>query len=212
MNETEARNRVWGCQSTALDDAICKQFVSWVLGRGAAPGNIPSCLAWALAHCDDGVTWGRYDAQQALWRLGNQVAPEVAPEIQQETLQELRLFGRSAEVLIWRTSGGFCGRVLRDTESADDGRKRTGPLRPLDESRILLGTRVLAHCDQGFTHVGDGTGAQQVLPILVTDAQLQEARVRVEVRHYFQSQNETGAVRIAVTRLVGLTSEGSHGA
>jgi CRISPR-associated protein (TIGR03984 family) len=192
---------------SALDPAACDQHLAWLLGGREPPGEVTG-LVWALGHFDDGVTWGRR-AQDRVWRLGQQVAPDVSPPVRPQTLQELRLFGHTAEVFIWRTDEGLRGRVLRENDSAVDHNDETNPLRPSDESRIIRGTRIIAQCEQSFTHIGDGAGAEQILPRAVTNEQLQGAQVVLTVRHYWEQDRQTGAVRIAVTRLVELAVGGS---
>lgn len=213
MNAAKAPHPLAGCDLTPLDSPTCERYISWLLGEeNTAVPEEASGLVWALAHCDDGVTWGCYDAAARAWRLGNQVAPEVSPPIRSETLQELRLFGEDGEVLIWRTDAGFQGRVLREADPAADRNDEANPLRPLDESRVLRGALVVAQCEHGFTHIGDGTGAEQVLPLAVSNEQLRNAQIRLNVCHYYESDADTGAVRIAATRFVTLTTGGSHGA
>lgn len=212
MNAAEAPHALAGCDLTPLDSPTCERYVSWLLGEeNAAATDGATGLVWALAHCDDGVTWGRYDAGAKAWRFGNHVAPEVSPPIRSETLQELRLFGEDGEVLIWRTDAGLQGRVLREADPATDRSDEANPLRPSDESRVLRGALVVAECDHGFTHIGDGAGAEQVLPLAATKEQLRAAQVRLDVRHYYEVDAKTGAVRIAATRLVRLTPGGAHG-
>lgn len=210
MNAAAAPPALVGYDLASLDPSTCERYVSWLLGEGnAAAPEEASGLVWALAHCDDGVTWGCYDA--GVWRLGNHVAPEVSPPIRLETLQELRLFGERAEVLVWRTDAGLRGRVLRETDPAADRGDESNPLRPSNESRILRGGSVLAQRRHGFTHIGDGAGAEQVLPLAVSNEQLRAAQVRLDVCHYYEADAETGAVRIAATRLVRLMPGGAHG-
>lgn len=212
MSAAEAPHALAGCDLALLDSSTCERYVSWLLGEeNAAVPEGTAALVWALAHCDDGVTWGRYDAETKAWRLGNQVAPEVSSPVRPETLQELRLFGDAGEVLIWRTDAGLRGRVLRETNPAADRGDESNTLRPADESRILRGGLVVAQCEQAFTHVRDGAGAEQVLPLGASDEQLQAARIRLDVRHYYEADADTGVVRIAATRLVKLTSGGAHG-
>lgn len=212
MTALESPLALAGCELASLDSSTCERYVSWLLGdENTATPEGATGLVWALAHCDDGVTWGRYDGAARAWRLGNQVAPDVSPPIRPETLQELRLFGEDGEVLIWRTDAGLRGRVLRDSDSAADRDDGAGPAPPLDESRIVRGSLVLAQCEHGFTHIGDGTGAEQVLPLSVSDEQLRSAPVRLDVRHYCEADPVTGAVRIAATRLIRLTTGGGHG-
>lgn len=197
-----------GCRIAPVGRAVCKQVVAWLLGKsGVAPEDLRAGCVWVLAHSDDGVTWGRFDRQAGRWRLGHEAAPEVSPPIRLEALQELRVFGTGGEVLIWRSDDGLRGRFLEDTEpdgTADD----TDPMRPSDELRIVRGDRVRAGADGGFTRVTDGTGAEQVLPIALDESQLRQHEVRLHVRHYWAQNAEDGTVRIAVTRLVDLTTGG----
>ena len=213
MTGTEASPVLGGCELSELDSALCQRYLAWLLGEddAAAPEGATG-LDWVLAHCDDGVTWGRYDAGAEVWRLGNQVAPEVSPPIHSESLQELRLFGETSEVLIWRTDAGLRGRVLREGNPASDPGDTSNPLRPSEDSRILRGVHVVAQREHDFTHVGDRAGAEQVLPLAVTTDQLRTGQVRLAARHYYESDAETGAARIAATRLVKLTLGGAHGA
>jgi CRISPR-associated protein (TIGR03984 family) len=195
-----------------LDNDACKQYLNWLLGDSQATAegeHLP--VDWALAHCDDGVTWGRYDADAKVWQLGNQVAPDISPPIRHDWLQELRMFGAQGEVLIWRCEDGLRGRVLRDGEAQAFG-NASNPLRPSDEARIVRGRMVRRTLDHEFTHVADITGAEQLLPLKVTQEQLQRGSVRLVVRHYFEQNPETGMVRIGATRLVRLETGGSYGA
>lgn len=212
MNAMETFSAPFGCIVEELDNGACKQYLNWLLGDSQATAEgerLP--LDWALAHCDDGVTWGRYDADAKVWRLGNQVASDSSPPIRQDWLQELRLFGVQAEVLIWRSEDGLRGRVLRDGEAQASG-NTSNPLRPSDEARIVRGRMVRRALDHDFTHVADITGAEQVLPLKVTQEQLQQGSVRLVVRHYFEQDPETGTVRVVATRLVRLVAGGSYGA
>ncbi|HDH26706.1 MAG TPA: hypothetical protein ENH00_11040 [Actinobacteria bacterium] len=166
---------------------------------------------WALAHCDDGVTWGTFDTDLSSWRLGSEVVPDVSPPIREQTIQELRLFGETGEVLIWRTEEGLRGRILHELIPPADRTDEMDPLRPSDEARILRGDSVRGGSEPGFTRVVDRTGAEQVIPADTTAEQLRKRRVRLQVRHYWEQDPESGAVRIAATRLLKLTTECSDG-
>lgn len=200
-----------GCVITNLTDVTCNRYLSWLLGRqGTIPIQGSEWLRWALAHCDSGVTWGYYEEEGRIWRLGNQVAPEVSPPIQRETLQELRIFGEPGEVLIWRAGTERRGRVLRGSDDLAAQNDESNPLRPSDECRMLRGDRVERNCSHRFTWIADRAGAEQVIPETITDDQLRERRVGLRVRHYYEQDPNTGAVRIAVTRLVALSVEGNQ--
>lgn len=212
MTAIEVTPVLTGGALSLLDADACQRYLSWLLGDRDPASEGPFGLNWALVHCDNGVTWGRFDAGAGIWRLGNLIVPEVSPSIRRESLHELRLFGETGEVLIWRMETSLQGRVLRDSDPASDPGDGSNPLRPSDDSRILRGAHVVAQCNHDFTHVGDRTGAEQVLPLAVTAEQLRTGQVRLAARHYYESDSETGAVRIAATRLVTLASGGTHGA
>jgi CRISPR-associated protein (TIGR03984 family) len=74
--------------------------------------------AFALAHADDGVIWGRFDQGQWAWSSG--IAP-ASPKLHAITLQQLRLFGANGELFLWRSGAGFVGRTIEDNvgESID---------------------------------------------------------------------------------------------
>jgi CRISPR-associated protein (TIGR03984 family) len=194
-----------------VDQAGCEQVVAWLLGeKDSAPANLGSGFAWALAHSDDGVTWGRFEEDSGCWRLGHDVVPEVSPPIRIGALQELRVFGDGGEVLIWRTGDGLRGRCIKDAERGSP-RDATDPLAPSEESRILRGDRIREDAGGGFTRVTDATGAEQVLPLTLDKAQLRERKVRLRVKHYWVQDADNGTVRIAMTRLVRLTTGERNG-
>ncbi|MGC8794096.1 MAG: type III-D CRISPR-associated protein Csx19 [Bryobacteraceae bacterium] len=200
---SDATRSLAGASFQALDRDACERLLKWLRGEGSAPERTPEDLRWALAHSDDGVTWGRYERDRSRWLLSSQAAPRLSPSVRRDWLQQLRLFGPSAEVLMWRDGDALRGRVMRD-----DGRAIVEALRPSEESRILVGEYVVGELPDGFTHVGDRAGLQQVLPLAVTKEDLQRRQARLKVRHYWQEDPETGAVRIAATRLVDVFIEG----
>jgi CRISPR-associated protein (TIGR03984 family) len=180
-----------GCRIEPLDDVASKRWLDFLLGRGAAPGDLGD-RAWLLCHCEDGVTWGRREGDA--WHLGSSCFPDLCPTPSESNVLEMRVFSPAAEVLIWRTENGLCGRVLRDTGHADAG---ASPDRPDDEERLLLAGLVKEH-RRGFTRVGDGSGAEQALPLRITESSWPGLRVR----HYFARDDQTGSVRVVATRLV----------
>lgn len=205
-----ATSTIAGCHIAPIERKVCEQVVAWLVGeRGSAPEALGVGFAWALAHSDDGVTWGRFDGEAGCWRLGHDAVPEVSPPVRTEALQELRLFGEDGEVLIWRSDEGLRGRLLEDARG-DGPRDESDPLRPADEFRIVRGDRIRAEARGGFTRVTDATGAEQVLPLALDESQLRQHKVRLHVRHHWEQDAQNGTVRIAVTRLVKLTTRGRH--
>lgn len=156
-------------------------------------------LVWLLAHCDDGVVWGRRD--RVRWRLSSEVFPGSSPVPSRENVQQLRLFGPLREVLIWRTDTGFLGRELMDREV-----ELSDPLRPQDQEYLLVGERVQLAARDGFTLVSDARGARQAVPLVCTDdtfgtGENPRRPLRLEVRHYF-STDDMGLLRATASRLV----------
>lgn len=202
-----------GGSLSPLDGAACDRWLAWLLAEsGSSRPEDAAELTWLLAHCDDGVTWGRYDPAPESWRLGSDAVPDVSPTIRRATLCELRVFGALGEMLIWRTPAGLRGRVLRDTAPSTDAGDEPDPLSPRSESRILRGDRVVDDHAHAFTHVADRAGAEQVLPLTVSEGDLQARLARLVVRHFYAEAHDSGSVRVAATRLmdVGLAEKGAR--
>lgn len=186
-----------GCSIEAFNSSASSAAFAWITGASPAPSGFRS--GWLLAYCNDGVTWGRFDQNTARWRLASEAFPRLAPKPAEENLQELRLFGTGLELLIWREASSFRGRILRDVPSSP------GPFFPMNENRILLGDRLLEGSRDGFSRVGSPTGAEQVVPLSLAQEDFRTPwPLRLQVRHYLEADDETGAVRIAATRLVAL--------
>lgn len=201
MNHSDMSNQsIIACLIDPIPSSACESYFAWLTRAGDRPGNVGR-LSWMIGHFDDGVTWGRLDGSTGAWMTGDEVAPSVSPRIRRETLQAIRLFGNGCEVLIWRTASELRGRVVVDEQVE---RSRSDPFAPAEELRIIRGDDVQAALGNGFTHVTDVTGARQVLPIPVTKEELRKHRIRLLVRHFFQQDKRTGAVRVALTRLVAL--------
>src|SRR5690606_5637002 len=110
-------------------------------GNGDTPDGADG-VAWALAHLDDGVTWGRWDRETCAWTSGHGAAPDISPAIRAATLQELRIFGDEREVLIWRTSSGLRGRDVTDTALNQET-----ALASVNEPRVVRGSQVRREFD-----------------------------------------------------------------
>jgi CRISPR-associated protein (TIGR03984 family) len=176
----------------SIDEVVARGWLAFLAGTSLPPTPFGE-PAWLVAHCYSGVTWGYL--RDSRWALGSDAFPEFCPRPTSENLLEARIFSRLSEILLWRTAVGLCGRSLTDQPmvASDD------PTRPDDESRLLLAGRIIERRN-GFTRVGDGTGAEQVLPLELDD---QSNRwPRLIARHYFAPDPETGAVNVAASRLL----------
>ncbi|NLI82935.1 MAG: hypothetical protein GX443_14775 [Deltaproteobacteria bacterium] len=198
--------RVDGCTIEMLDTKTCNAFLTWVSGGNKKPEGAEG-LGWLLAHCHDGVTWGRLGEDGLVWLVSSAVFPDLSPAISASNLLEMRLFGKGKEVLIWRSEAEFSGRCLSD--DAGDPKGGDSPTRPDDETRILLGDRLLAGPKDGFSRVGTASGREQAVPLECTEQDFTGGRqpLRVRVRHYFEQDSQTGAVRVAASRLVDIFKE-----
>jgi len=195
-------NPLQGCNIEPLDLEACDQVLDWIV-KGPKPSRGDDGLTWLLAHCRDGVTWGRYENSR--WMLSSGPFPDLCPIPSRENLLEVRLFGERGEILIWRTDKGFQGRHLTD-RLKQNGKS---PDWPDDEVRILLGDRLMGGPKDGFTRVGAASGMQQAVPLICRNEDFARGRwpLRLRVRHYFEQDPQTGAVRVAATRLVDIFKE-----
>lgn len=182
-----------------LDHDACMVYLNWVMKDGA-PGDSDNSSNFLLAHCHDGVCWGRMNADRS-WRLSCSVFPELSPCVSVSNLLEIRLFGMDKEVLIWRIDKHlFSGRCLFDKPEKDENEAT----RPDDEVRILLGSKVIGSAVDGFSRVKTDKGTDLVVPLDCTAQNFHDVRwpFRLMLRHYFEEDKSTGVVRVAASRLM----------
>lgn len=195
MTTAIAPPRIVGASITPLNSEQASNWLNWI--NGGKPPNETYDMRFVLVHSDSGVTWGYLDDFKQ-WKLGAVVDPALCPVPKASSLHELRLIGPEAEVLIWRVDHNLQGRVLADDGNVFDGR---APLRPMNQGRRL---RYNPKDDRppvaqsGFKRYVDAGGAQHLAPESFPE--------EFSVRHYFEQAPETGAVRIAATRLVAVTT------
>ncbi len=163
--------------------------VAW-LTRQATPGM------FVLAHADDGVIWGKVTIGEA----GTQVVfppTTLLPQasLRTETLIMARCFDAQQEIFLWRLNEvAWCARRL------EDGSGETCEF--YDERQILWGTQATAP-DKGFVKMTEGAQGLHHAPpeeLLQGDAQNNEHRLRLSVRHYLT--NDEGWLRVVYSRLV----------
>lgn len=194
--------RIQGCTIEPLDRQTSLAVLDWVAG-GTAPAGCDHGFTWLLAHCRDGVTWGR--RENSRWRLSSEPFPDLCPAVSRDNLLEMRLFGEKGEIMLWRSDEEFQGRRLVD----EPHQPVDSPTRPDDETRILMGDRLLEGPKQGFSRVTTAAGTQQAVPLECTERDFKSGHwpLRVRVRHYFEHEPQTGAVRVAASRLVHVFRE-----
>lgn len=167
-----------------------------------------------LAHTLDAVIWGRID--QGELRTSDQAFPEdTSRGLRSATLQQCRLFGEGCEVLLWRGDDGWHARRISDVSSTEE--------QALDETQMLWGTDIdqsftsnPPNPNKGFTLVCDGAeGLRHAVPLVLDhtmfDLGKQHRPLRLLVRHYLEGDTASGAVRIALSRLVDLCVRAPNG-
>lgn len=183
---------------------------AWLSERAGKYG-----LTLLLAHADDGVIWG--EIRDGKLVLSSRFFPLVSPKLSPETLQQARLFGPSAELLLWKNGdGAWLARVL-----ADSGTDRRGWR--FDEAQIQWGDR-LGDAENseigGFTLVAEGQeGLRHAVPLAAATIafdppQIKHGRhhpLRLTVRHYAERIESDGTLVIVHGRLAGLGVEERRG-
>lgn len=151
-------------------------------------------LRWLLAHADDGVIWGELRADGL--HLSSDVFPDISPPLRTVTLQQVRLFGPQAEILLWKDGSGWRARLIRD-----EGEERDC----VDEAHMLWGTEIEERRD-GFTRLREGREGLRHAPPLPDSAR---PPVYLRVRHYI-AYNLDGQAYIAYSRLMGIDARGGE--
>lgn len=159
-------------------------------------------LTYLLAHAEDGVIWGRFEPDGIL--ITQTDPDDLFPQykfakLRWSTLQQCRIFGEKAEVMLWKNNENAKARLVRDDNNPD----------LIPENQILWGTHGEKREDKGFTLLWDGKqGLRHAVPF--TDIELDDDRklkypVRLLVHHYIDDGNDDGLARIYLSRLVNLT-------
>jgi CRISPR-associated protein (TIGR03984 family) len=163
-------------------------------------------LATLLAHADDGVIWGKVVHGELL--LSGRFFARTLPLLRPDTLQQARLFGPRAEMLVWRDPA-WHARLIEDTDGPGTGLS-------YDEAQWLWGDHALEECPR-FTLVGEGhEGMCHAVPLAREEIPFEPAEngswhpLRLGVRQYLQ-QGKDGMWVVAQGRLTGIWAVGKEG-
>jgi len=154
-------------------------------------------LKYLLAHADDGVIWGQFDQDGGL-QLARDEFPQVA--LSANTLQQARIFGEHAEIFLWKNSGRWTARIIRD----DDRLQWNVLEQSIDEQYWLWGIiGELGRVGASFTLLIEaGHDFRHAPP--VTHLNLgKNDRAALKVRHYVGYDDE-GQAYIGLSRLVNV--------
>lgn len=149
---------------------------------------------WLLAHAEDGVIWGVLEAGQLALSCDAGAFQQSGLSLRREALQQLRLFGAAAELLLWNGPTGLDGCLRRDGAGT--------PVEYLDEEYMLWGDRAGAtrgafreafEGSQGIYHTPPTRGSLSTF-----------SRSQLHVRHYLGIDPGSGAARIVGSRLIAV--------
>ncbi|RMD60661.1 TIGR03984 family CRISPR-associated protein [Candidatus Parcubacteria bacterium] len=152
-------------------------------------------LRWLLVHADDGVIWGELRADGL--HLSSDAFNNISPPLRAVTLQQARLFGAQAEILLWKENTTWHGRLIQDEASETED--------AFDEMHLLWGTDVEDRQD-GFALLREGRQGLRHAPPLPDNAQ---PPVRLRVRHYV-AYDADGQAYIPYSRLTGIDVRGGE--
>lgn len=162
--------------------------------------------SYLLAHTNDGVIWGKF--QKGSFNLVTSGdAFERMPKLKETTLQQCRIFGENAEIMLWRSDGVWKARLIEDSNLSE--------CNFIEDSQIIWGTRPEKVNDKlKFTLVTDGRqGLRHAVPLInigFRDRQQEEKTlyrpIRLLVRHYID-YDDSAIAKIYLSRLVNLQSD-----
>jgi CRISPR-associated protein (TIGR03984 family) len=144
-----------------------------------------------LGHAYDGLIWGR--VRNGRLELASGFLAQVGASLRAETLLDLRVFNPQQELRVWQAGAGL--KACRLTEGQSGQRyagyqdqsyqllRQPNPNKPLQQARFVV-LEGLA----GQRHAPPGEPVPRCLA----------------VRHYLEGDPETGLLRIAEHRLLGL--------
>lgn len=170
-----------------------------------------SGMTYLLAHADDGVIWGKFANEE--FHTSYEVDPKradphrrISPELDGITLQQAFLFNTACEIRLFRDELGNWQSCKIDDNGVDANEC-------IDELQILWGDYVNKkdgyprNMQHDFTLVRDKIqqGLDHMLPIKITASDINKnLRARLRIRHFIETDENTGEARIALSRLVNL--------
>lgn len=188
--------QAWKARSTELTE---ENLRSWLEEQAEE-----YALSYLLAHADDGVIWGKFQNKHLV--TADAIFPNSVATLRLATLQQCRIFGERAEVLLWKQDDICLHRPIDDTQDKHNF---------ITEKQVLWGTQEVKS-DAGFTLVAEGRqGLHHAVPLSGIfsrankpllpsfERELPHHPLRLEVRHYVD-YDEDGVARIVCSRLVNL--------
>lgn len=183
-----------------IDAQGLSQIHDWLTQQAKQHG-----LRWLLAQADDGVIWGKLDDSDRLVTShdaaqGNPQAEAICPPLRDQTLQQARLFGENAELLLWRNGDGMMrARLIRDLSDGEESAMDQWE-EAIDEVHLLWGMgKPPVPLTKGFSLWTHGAeGLRHAVPVTAG-----EKPPELQVRHYLARADHA---YIEYSRLRGLDS------
>ena len=180
------------CTEILVDDVV-SDFPGWLHKNAKNNG-----LKHLLAHAEDGVIWGEFRGNdyKLVTSGDDNVFPQLA-KLRLCTLQQCRIFGKNAEVMLWKVGQNWKARSIEHGHLSDKDY--------IPEEQILWGTQAEEEHKKGFTLVSDGSqGLRHAVPLTGITFKGKDSRpLRLTVHHYID-YDEDGVARIYLSRLVEL--------
>jgi CRISPR-associated protein (TIGR03984 family) len=183
--------------ATLMLEAIAAPCDGTRAGVEAAWGSEPGI---ALGHADDGVIWGRL--QDARFVLASDSGLHGA-RLRPETLRDLRVFNMGRELRVWWARGKLQANIVRQLQtgaSCKGAPQHQSYACAVDRTYPLLGptnrTPATLTRKDGFYLLRGPAGQEQAAPGL-----------SLRVRTYFHCNLETGLLREAAHRYLGMEDQ-----
>lgn len=152
-------------------------------------------LPWLLAFTSEGVVWGELRADGLHRSTGPDAFPRSGPPaLRWDELEWCRCFSEAGELFVWVGPHGPAAHLRMDTSGAE--------VEYLEEEYQLWGEG--RELRDGFVRLVEGEQGIAHCPPL-NRAVSPTSRARLLVRHYLEEDVATGAVRVAISRLVGIS-------
>lgn len=178
-------SRLLGAECLPLKDVA--EWADWLIEGASQPQSVPSDLRFAVLQCWDALVWGIWDGTAWAWASGIKGSGVRAPRV--AALTEARVFGPSAEILLWRVEDNFLGRRLADASA---------PLafpehKPLTRLASFEGSEERLD-DMRFVRRVEDNGRTTITP----------PGKALKICEYLEEDPEISILRIAATRFVTL--------
>lgn len=190
MNDCDSANHgPLAARFTPLENPSA--VLAWLFNDGCSQGDPwERAATYALCRCTDTLVWGILTERGWIW--SNAADPGGLREPTSGNVQEVRVFDLQHEAMLWRVGTlherDVRGRLLSDAPAAD-------PLVVPVDQRYTFST---AHETSVPPFVRRETESGSVI--------ITPPGAGVRIRHYLETDTQTGALRVAASRMMDVYS------